>query len=88
MSVYYNALQLTIPDKDTTYWCSVYSLPEVVTSQERYIVKVHHIYYHAFIVLSIYELSVALCHNYSLVQSFQSHLPDMCTIFSSICAPI
>ena len=43
MSVYYNALQLTIPDKDTTYWCSVYSLPEVVTSQERYIVKVHHI---------------------------------------------
>lgn len=32
--------QLTIPDKDTTYWCSVFNLPEVVLSQERYIVKV------------------------------------------------
>ena len=34
------ALQLTIPDKDTTYWCSVYKLPDEVANQEKHIVKV------------------------------------------------
>jgi hypothetical protein len=79
--VYYN-LQLTIPNKDTTYWCSVYNLPEEFASQERFIVKV------IIITLLVYlnELPVALSH--SLVQLFQSRLPDMYTIFLSIYAPI
>ena len=35
-----NPLQLTIPAVDTTYWCSVFRLPQEVRQQERYIFKV------------------------------------------------
>ena len=34
-------LQLLIPDKDTTYWCSVFDLPDEVRSQEKHIIKVY-----------------------------------------------
>ena len=33
-------LQLLIPIKDTTYWCSVFALPDEVKKQEKYIYKV------------------------------------------------
>ena len=35
-----NPLQLTIPAVDTTYWCSVFRLPQEVRQQERYVFKV------------------------------------------------
>jgi len=35
-----NPLQLTIPAVDTTYWCSVFRLPQEVRQQEQYIFKV------------------------------------------------
>jgi len=34
------SLQLTILAVDTTYWCSVFRLPQEVIEQERYIFKV------------------------------------------------
>ena len=47
----YDILQLEIPSKDTTYWCSVHLLPEEIRRHEKHMYKVcmmvctDHVYY-------------------------------------------
>lgn len=36
----YDFLQLEIPSKDTTYWCSVHLLPEEIRRHEKHMYKV------------------------------------------------
>ena len=36
----YDILQLEIPSKDTTYWCSVHLLPEEIRRHEKHMYKV------------------------------------------------
>ena len=44
-------MQLLIPDKDTTYWCSVYRLPDEVISKEKHIIKVCLLSYQNIVVI-------------------------------------